>query len=76
MKYLQICLLIDDISNQTNLLLTNLKEIIDKLQAKNISFQNQVKKLTIEKKQLIILNNKLSIEVNCLNEILKSKNFK
>ena len=56
--------------------LVNLKEIIDKLQAKNISFQNQVKKLTIENKQLIVLNNKLSIEVNCLKRDLKSKQFK
>ena len=58
------------------MLLVNLKEIIDKLQAKNISFQNQVKKLTIENKELIVSNNKLSIEVNCLKEDLKSKDFK
>ena len=56
--------------------MVNLKEFIDKLQAKNISFQNQVKKLTIENKQLIVINKKLSIEVNCLKEDLKSKHFK
>ena len=75
LKYLKVCLFLDDISNQANLLLTNLKEIIDKLQAKNCSFQNQVKLLTIENKQLILSNNKLSIEVNCLKEVLKSKDF-
>ena len=58
------------------MLLVNLKEIIDKLQAKNTSFQNQVNKLTIENKQLIVSNKKLCIEVNCLKEDLKSKDFK
>ena len=58
------------------MLLVNLKEIIDKLQAKNTSFQNQVKKLTIENKQLIASNKKLCIELNCLKEGLKSKEFK
>ena len=67
---------IDDISNQANLILVNLIEIIDKLQARNFSFQNQVKKLTIENKQLIILNKKLCIEVDCLKENLKTKHFK
>ena len=63
----------EDISNQANLLLVNLKEIIDKLQAKNISFQNQVKKLTIENNQMINLNKKLSTENNSLKEDLKLK---
>ena len=53
-----------------------LKEIIDNLQAKNTIFQNQVKKLTIENKQLIATNKKLSIEVNCLKEAFKSKQLK
>ena len=75
LKCLQVCLFIEDVSNKANLLLVNLKEIIDKLQAKNISFQNQVKKLTVENKQLIFSNNKLFIEVNCLKEVLKSKDF-
>ena len=75
-KYLQVCLFLEDVSNQANLLLTNLKEIIEKLQAKNISFQNQLKKLTIENKKLIVSNKKLSIEVNCLQENLKSKQSK
>ena len=66
-------LLILDLSNQANLLLVNLKGIVDKLQAKNICFQTQVKKLATENKQLIISNKKLSIEVNCLKEDLKTK---
>ena len=67
---------VGNISNQASFLLVNLKEIIDELQAKNISFQNQVKQLTFENKQLIVSNKKLSIEVNCLKEDLKSKHFK
>ena len=46
------------------------------MQAKNVIFQNQVKKLKIENKQLFVSNKKLSIEVNCLKEDLKSKHFK
>ena len=67
---------VDNISNQASFLLVNLKEIIDELQAKNISFQNQVKQLTIENKQLIVSNNKLSIEVNCLKEDFKANHLK
>ena len=75
-KFSLSCLFIDDISNQANLLLVNLKEIIDKLQAKNTSFQSQVKQLIIENKQLIIANKELCNEVNCLKEGLISKQFK
>ena len=49
---------------------------MDKLQAKNVIFQNQVKKLIIENKQPIVSNNKLSIEINSLKEDFKSKHFK
>ena len=56
--------------------MVNLKEFIDKLQAKNISFQNQVKKLTSENRQLNISNKKLFNEVNHLKTHLKTKNFK
>ena len=41
-----------------------------------LTFKIKVKKLTIENKQLINSNNKLSIEVNCLKGDLKSKQFK
>ena len=70
-----ILLILEDVSNQASLLLVNLKEIIDKLQAKNFSFQNEVKKLRIDNKKLIVSNKKLSIEVNCLKEVLKSKHI-
>ena len=69
-------MILEDISNQANLLLINLKEIIDQVQAKNVSFQNKVKKLTIENKQLINSNKKLSNELNCLKEDLKNKFIK
>ena len=62
-----------DLSNQANLLLVNLKEVVDKLQAKNICFKTQVEKLTNENKQLRISNKKLSIELNCVKEDLKTK---
>ena len=65
---------------QANLLLVNLREIIEDLQAKNVHFQTQVEKLTLEKnklesknKQLIILNKSLSSEVKSLKEDLKVK---
>ena len=58
------------------MLLVDLKEIINKLQAKNINFQNQIKKLTIENKHLLVLNQKLSNEVNYLKKELKPNLFK
>ena len=64
--YLQSCLFIEDISSQANLLLVNLKEIIDKLQAKNTSYQNKIKMLTIENNQLIVSNKNLTSEVESL----------
>ena len=60
-----------DISNQANLLLTNLKILVDKLQAKTTYFQIQVEKLQIEKKQLLISNKKLSNKVNSLEKEIK-----
>ena len=57
------------------MLLVDLKEIINKLQAKNINFQNQIKKLTIENKHLLVLNQKLSNEVNYLKKKIKTKPF-
>ena len=78
---LQSCLFLD-VLNQANLLLVNLKEIIDDLQAKNVQFQTQVEKLkiennylTIENKQLVISNKNLFSEVNCLRENIKEKSI-
>ena len=60
------------------MLLLSLKDIIKDLQAKNVHFQTQVEKLTIEnnkltseKKQLNILNKNLSSEVKILKENLE-----
>ena len=61
--------------NKANLLLVNLKEIIEDLEAKNMLFQTQLKKvtkenekLTTENKQLVISNKHLCSEVNFLRE--------
>ena len=60
------------------MLLLNLKEIVEKLQTKNLSFQTQVEKLTIENnkltsenKQLIASNKHISGELSSLKESLE-----
>ena len=67
-------------TNKANLLLVNLKEIIEDLEAKNVLFQTQLEKvtvenkeLTIENKQLTIYNKNLCCEVNFLKEEIKEK---
>ena len=69
-----------DVLNKANLLLVNLKELVEDLQAKNELFETQLekvtmknKKLTIENKQLVISNKNLLSEVNCLREEIKGK---
>ena len=57
------------------MLLINVKEIIEDLQAKNIQLQSQVKKITIENKQLIISNQSLISEVKLLKENLEISNL-
>ena len=64
-----------DVSNQANLLLVNLKEIIEKIQAEKYYFKNQIEKLQIENEQLIISNKNLFNELNCSKEDLKRKVF-
>ena len=54
------------------MLLINLKEVIDKLQAERNYFKNQVEKLQIEKQQLVISNHNLSKRIVCLEEELKT----
>ena len=51
--------------------MTNLKVLVDELQAKTTYFQTHVEKLQIEKKQLIISNKKLSNKVNSLEKKIK-----
>ena len=60
-------------SNQTDLLLMNLKSIINKLQSEKAYFKTQVEKLNIEKKQLIISNKNLFNKVNMLEKHLQTK---
>ena len=64
------------------MLLVNLKEIIEDLEAKNVVFQTQlekvtieIKKLTIENKQQNISNKHLCSEVNFLREEIKGKSI-
>ena len=64
-----------DVSYQANLLLSNMKEIIEKLQSDNYYFQTQVKNLQIENKHLTIPNKNLSKELSSLKENLKRKNY-
>ena len=78
---LQICFFLD-VLNKANLLLVNLKEIIEDLEAKNLIFQNQLekvtmenKKLTIENKQLNISNKHLCSEVNFLRKEMRGKSI-
>ena len=68
--------------NKANLLLFNLKEIVEDLQAKNMLFQTQLEKvtmenkeLTIKNKQLVIYNKNLCCEVNLLKEQIKEKSI-
>ena len=60
-------------SNKANVLLTILKEMLDKLQSEKAFFKTQVEKLTIEKKQLAISNKNLRNKVNMLEKDLKIK---
>ena len=65
---------VTDVSNQANLLLVNLKEVIGKLQAERNYFKTQVEKLQIEKQKLFVSNQKMSKKVKCLEEELKTTN--
>ena len=60
-------------SNQTNLLLNNLKIIVDKLQSEKATFKTQVEKLKIEKNQLVTSNKNLKNKVNMLEKELQRK---
>ena len=60
-------------SNQANLLLINLKQIVEKLQSEKTYFKTQVEKLTVEKKHLLNMKKKLTIKVRMLEKDLQSK---
>ena len=70
-KYLSLNYI--DVANQTNLLLNNLKLIVDKLQSEKAYFKTQVEKLEIDKKQLIISNKSLTNKVDMLEKHLQRK---
>ena len=57
-----------DVSNQANLLLVNLKEVIGKLQAERNYFKTQVEKLQIEKQQLTLSNQNMKKKLNSLEK--------
>ena len=64
------------------MLLLNPKEIIEDLQCKNVHFQTQVEKLTIENnklaikiKQLNTINKNLTTELNSIKEESKQKSI-
>ena len=60
-----------DVSNQANILLINLKEIVDKLRSEKFYFKTQVAKLQCEKKELNNTIKNLSYKVSCLKDELK-----
>ena len=70
---MDVIFFIVDVSNQTNLLLNNLKIIVDKLQSEKASFKTQVEKLKIEKNQLVTSNRTLKNKVNMLEKELQRK---
>ena len=55
-------------SNKANVLLMNLKEIIDKLQSEKSHFKTQVEKLTTEKKRLVVSNKNLTNKISMLEK--------
>ena len=62
-----------DVSNQTNLLLSNLKLIVDNLQSEKTHLKNQVEKLKNEKNQLITSNKNLKNKIDKLEKDLQIK---
>ena len=58
-------------SIQVDILLTNLKSIIDKLQLEKDYFKTQIEKLKIEKNKLVISNKNLSNKITILEESLQ-----
>ena len=62
-----------ELSNQASVLLINLKEIINKLQSEKSYLKNQVVKLKVEKKQLVISNKNLTNKIDMLEKDLQRK---
>ena len=73
-KYLKTIFILD-VSNQTNLLLNNLKLIVDKLQSEKAYLKTQVEKLKTEKEQLVISNYNLTNKISMLEKDMLVKVF-
>ena len=58
-------------SIQTDILLTNLRSIIDKLQFEKDYFKTQVEELKIEKNKLVISNKNLTNKITILEKDLQ-----
>ena len=69
-KYLKTIFILD-VSNQTNLLLNNLKLIVDKLQSEKAYLKTQVEKLKTEKEQLVIPNYNLTNKISMFERDIK-----
>ena len=69
-KYLKTIFILD-VSNQTNLLLNNLKLIVDKLQSEKAYLKTQVEKVKTEKEQLIISNYNLTNKISMFERDIK-----
>ena len=59
-------------STQANLLLTNLKELIEKLQSEKNFYKTKVEFLKIDNKRLYVVNKKLIEKVKCLEDKLET----
>ena len=70
---MDVIFFIVDVSNQTNLLLNNLKIIVDKLQSEKASFKTQVDKLKLENNQLVTSKKNIKNKVSMLEKELQRK---
>ena len=65
-------ILLLDTSTQANLLLTNLKEVIEKLQSEKNFYETKVEFLKIDNKRVYVVNKKLIEKVKCLEDKLET----
>ena len=68
-------ILLLDTSTQANLLLTNLKEVIEKLQSEKNFYKTKVEFLKIDNKRIYVVNKKLIEKVKCLEDKLETLTF-
>ena len=65
-------ILLLDTSTQANLLLTNLKEVIEKLQSEKNFYKTKVEFFKVDNKRLNVVNKKLIEKVKCLEDKLET----